>query len=64
MVGDGIWALRNAYIPFVLRPAAMETIRMGEEDRQFQVIGPCFILDLIQGEMVADASKEQIIGII
>jgi hypothetical protein len=44
-MGDEVWALRDAHVPFVLRRSSGSVC--------FQLIGACFVLDLMQGEMVS-----------
>jgi hypothetical protein len=63
-VGDDIWTLRNAHVPFVLRPAAMGTSGMEGQGREFRLVGSCFMLDFMQGEMVRDNAKLRSIRII
>jgi len=54
--GEQVWALRNAHVPFVLR----ENSVLGS----FEVVGTCFILDKMQGEMIRDAEELKTIRLI
>jgi hypothetical protein len=51
-IGDQVWALRDAHVPFVLR----KSLLMDE----FELVGAAFILDRMQGEMIRDAKLENI----
>ncbi|PMD34552.1 hypothetical protein L207DRAFT_516723 [Hyaloscypha variabilis F] len=54
--GDQVWALRNAHVPFFLR----ET----EVLDNFQLVGTCFVLDKMQGEMIQDAEEVKTIRLV
>jgi hypothetical protein len=54
--GEQVWALRNAHVPFVLKESSL----LGS----FEVVGTCFILDKMQGEMIRDAEELKTIRLI
>jgi hypothetical protein len=54
--GDQVWALRNAHVPFILRRSSFSP--------GFELIGACFILDKMQGEMIRDAGEIQTIRLV
>ena len=54
--GDQVWALRNAHVPFVLRRSSLSP--------GFELIGACFILDKMQGEIIREAEEIQTIRLV
>ena len=42
--GDQVWLLTDAHTPFLLRPVA--------NSDTFALVGECFMLDFMQGEML------------
>jgi hypothetical protein len=51
-IGDHVWALRDAHVPFVLRKSSIKD--------DFELVGACFILDEMRGGMMRDAKLEDI----
>jgi hypothetical protein len=51
-IGDQVWALRDAHVPFALRKASLMD--------DFELFGAAFVLDKMQGEMMRDAELENI----
>jgi hypothetical protein len=45
-VGDQVWALRDAHVPFVLRKSSLTD--------DFEIVGAAFVLNKMQGEMMRD----------
>ena len=54
--GDQVWAVRNAHVPFVLRENSSSV--------SFELVGTCFILDKMQGEMIRGAEEVKTIRLV
>jgi len=55
--GDEVWAIRDAHVPFVMRSRKDRESRScmpcrSRARKSFHLVGPCFVLDFMQGEMV------------
>jgi hypothetical protein len=47
-VGDGVWLVREAHVPFVLR----------RDEERVKLVGACFVLDCMQGEMAREPTVD------
>jgi hypothetical protein len=54
--GDQVWALRNAHVPFALREISTP--------HGLELVGSCFILDKMKGEMIREAEQVETIRLV
>ncbi|KAI1427970.1 heterokaryon incompatibility protein-domain-containing protein [Xylaria sp. FL1777] len=56
--GDIIALLHGATVPYLLRPAAREVQATGEDDKEYELVGECFVEGVMDGELMEKMEKD------